>query len=303
MSVSNMGRKYSVQGNLLIIKKIYRTTRYGGTGNYDPRGEIAEFSRSSGGRMRKYLRTCRAEYRSMVTLTYPEGLGLDGERCKEDLRRFIQELRRENMRNHNNKGGRENHVEPEKWGCFWFMEFQARGAIHFHMFCTDYYSYRWIARRWYEIVGSEDKRHEQAGSRIEKIRSGSAGIIKYASKYAVKMEQKTVPEGFGWIGRFWGIYGLRGTVSADTIINEADIKDPGLARVRERLNDLVFEGIQAGKVTALPQNIPNTAVFVIKSASLVARIRREVDQMAIYSTYYSEEASDYWNYAGIDGDD
>jgi hypothetical protein len=124
----------------------------------------------------------------MLTLTYPGEFPRDGRLVK----RHWANMRTWLVRN-NRKGG-------------WFLEFQKRGAPHFHVFLDGEVDYELIARRWYEVVGSKDLRHLLAGTRIEMLREGHAAAA-YASKYAAKVEQKEPPEGFDNVGRFWGTFG------------------------------------------------------------------------------------------------
>lgn len=192
---------YDLQGHLLL--KRYRTTpfRNKGIGN---RGQISGFSPSSAARMRRYLRTCDANYRVMLTLTYPAAFPGNGPTCKDHLRRFVAAVKR--YWSHECSGG-----EPS---IFWFMEFQQRGAPHFHLFCTGELPYAWVAQTWYGIVDSGDVQHLAAGTRTEAIRSGRWGTCAYASKYAAKSEQKLVPPNFENCGRFWGVCGNRKCLSA-----------------------------------------------------------------------------------------
>jgi len=208
-SLDGQGRIFRLSGNLLLIRDVFRTCphRYEQCG----RGAISGFSEGAGRRMRRYLRGCAAEYRAMVTLTYPHAFPLDGRTCKDHLRRFIQELRR--------WAGR-NGTFSVRWSCFWFLEFQERGAPHFHLFCTDFVPKEYVAAVWYRIVGSEDERHFRAGTRIEELRSGRAGTVSYATKYAAKAEQKVVPEGFENVGRFWGVSGCRRVDEASCYVPE-----------------------------------------------------------------------------------
>jgi hypothetical protein len=105
-------------------------------------------------------------------------------------------------------------MQKETGGCeyLWFLEFQQRGAPHFHIL-TDWplpknrgnkvLWYSRIAKRWYDIVDSGDEKHLQAGTRTETLRSKEGGA-RYAVKYAQKMKQKKVPQGYEDVGRFWG---------------------------------------------------------------------------------------------------
>lgn len=200
------------------------------------RASVEEFSRSSACRMRRYLRSTLADYSVMVTLTYPCGYGFDGRLCKQHLKQMLQRMQRYVSRETSN----------QLYGTFWFMEFQSSGAIHFHLFTTDFFSKNWIARAWYDIVGSDDERHLSAGTRIEKLRAGRQGACSYAAKYACKQSQKIVPENVRNSGRFWGAVGYRSTMEASTWVEPEDAQARCVQRainsLERNLNDLMAKG-------------------------------------------------------------
>tara|TARA_R110002049_G_scaffold1062_1_gene7946 strand:- start:2941 stop:3771 length:831 start_codon:yes stop_codon:yes gene_type:complete len=130
-----------------------------------------------------------SEGRYMITTTYPADFPTDGRLVKNHLRRFRQWLLRNGVR-----------------AGLWVLEFQARGAPHFHIFVTDWVDKDALADIWYRIVGSNDPKHLRAGCRIELFRNNAAKGG-YVMKYAAKMEQKDVPMQYDNVGRFWGIFG------------------------------------------------------------------------------------------------
>ena len=149
---------------------------------------IKELSDSSMRRMKLHVRNMpQANY--IITLTYPREFSSDGKEVKHHL-----ELMREWFR-------------YRGVSAFWFLEFQARGAPHFHLFTDNPVEAKELSRKWYEVVGSGDEKHLRAGTQIQKIRKPHA-IAAYAAKYATKSEQKTVPEGYSNVGRFWGGFGI-----------------------------------------------------------------------------------------------
>ena len=155
------------------------------------RGKVRGMSRRSRSRlMRRLAEVDRASpWPLFVTLTYPAEYP-DPERAKRDLRAWLKRLRR---------------AFPEA-GWFWRMEFQERGAPHFHLLIwgVPWLPYFWVSRTWYEVVGSGDERHLRAGTRVEKVWSWG-GVVVYCSKYIAKVDEN-VPD--GWTGRVWG-YGGR----------------------------------------------------------------------------------------------
>lgn len=160
------------------------------------RGKVTEFSKASRKRLAFVASNTTVPLRTMVTLTYPAEYPSNGQIVKGHLRTFLTWL------------------QKETGGCeyLWFLEFQARGAPHFHIL-TDWPMprdrgnkvlwYARIAKKWYTIVDSGDLKHLQAGTRTETLRSQDGGA-RYAVKYAQKMRQKAVPPEYQDVGRFWG---------------------------------------------------------------------------------------------------
>ena len=65
----------------------------------------------------------------------------------------------------------------------------------------------WVSRNWFDVVGSNQIRHFQAGTRVEKLK-GVRGAYAYAAKrYVAKKEE--IPELQHKPGRFWGVVGRK----------------------------------------------------------------------------------------------
>lgn len=310
---NNTGVAYRASGNLFIAKQTSKTipSTYLGC-----RGDIVGFSAGSAIRMRRYLRECRADYRHMVTLTYPGFFESDGEKVKNHLRRFLQEVQREYIRGHVPK---ENY-DGMSWGfenptgqnfkgnkplhsAFWFLEFQERGAPHFHIFLNWAPGKEWVSNRWYEIVGSEDIRHLHAGTRTEKLIAGRAGTISYASKYANKCEQKVVPEGYKNVGRFWGVYGDRITLSAATFVSVANRKDRNCLWAEEQLLNAVKSLISKG-LAEIVKREEGLLIVSCQDKNAMQKIRVKVARvsmhtMKIYDLFCDAEM----DYGGIYNDE
>jgi hypothetical protein len=88
----------------------------------------------------------------------------------------------------------------------WFMEFQERGAPHFHICLTGRVPKEKVSKAWNRIAGQNDPDHLRVGTKIEMMEKPHAAGA-YAAKYLKKQEQKEVPEGFSDVGRFWGLFG------------------------------------------------------------------------------------------------
>jgi len=172
------------------------------------RNEVMEFSRKSRERLAFVANNTQAEFVVMVTLTYPLHFPSDGAEVKSHLNRFLTWCRRNGIVDY-----------------LWFIEFQRRGAPHFHVLVDGYLNKTAVAEEWFAIVGSGDSRHLAAGTRVEWLRSKDGGA-RYAAKYAYKMEQKTVPSDYRNVGRFWGhSKGARPVMIGEIELNAETIED------------------------------------------------------------------------------
>jgi hypothetical protein len=123
-----------------------------------------------------------------VVLTYPSSWKSSWQSWKRDLDAFSKRFRR-----------------LFKEGFFiWRLSFQKRGAPHFHLLVFNVSGGKvekdWLSRAWYEVVGSGDIKHLQAGTRVEQVMT-YRGRMSYASKYLAKPEEVE----FISAGRMWGI--------------------------------------------------------------------------------------------------
>lgn len=157
------------------------------------RGHINTFTRKSRSRLIQKLSSVpRRVYRRgtvLITLTYPGVFDADPRSCKRDLDAFSKALLR----------------EVPNQAAFWKLEFQDRGAPHFHLLLpgSRRIPKEWISDTWYRIVGSGDLRHLVRGTRVEWAKHGNSAA-KYATKYASKAVNADKAPG-EWPGRFWGI--------------------------------------------------------------------------------------------------
>lgn len=152
------------------------------------RGVIRGFSKAAVKRMRFVLRNTLCVWKSFVTLTYPKVYPKDGKVFKKHLKNFFDSfvLR----------------FPGEKY--FWFMEFQERGAVHYHIWTTvdvDLIYISGLKALWCQAVGRSFKMHETYGFRAMKWESRGAEAG-YAEKYAKKSIQKGVPNDVFNPGRF-----------------------------------------------------------------------------------------------------
>jgi len=152
---------------------------------YKKRSNIIKFSFSSQRRLKDKLLNCMWMMKAECTLTYPNEYSSDGLVIKNHLKQFTQWLTRLGY----------------KW--LWVLEFQERGAPHFHFAIDGDLDKQVLAERWYKIVNSGDEKHLRAGTSINRIRR-QYGYGRYLSKYYGKLKSKEVPVEYQNVGRFWG---------------------------------------------------------------------------------------------------
>ena len=149
------------------------------------RSKIVKFTKKSAKNLRHLIRNSEDTWKVFITLTYPENFPCNGKETKAHLNAFLQYLRRKEIK------------------YVWVLEFQSRGAPHYHIIGSDFIPKEELSQRWYKIVGSGDEKHLKAGTGIDWIKS-KGQLYGYLSNYIKKLEQKIPPEGFEKVGRFWG---------------------------------------------------------------------------------------------------
>jgi len=145
-----------------------------------------------------------------TALTYHEHPPSDGQTAKKHLNQLLTELRHNHPRTH----------------YLWVMEFQKRGALHYHLFLPrtlNTGAFRsWIASAWNRITDETHPHldfHESEKNHIDWELSPS-----YCAKYLSKSYQKDVPEAFLSCGRFWGCSrGFTGKEAPVHIVNPNDV--------------------------------------------------------------------------------
>jgi hypothetical protein len=143
----------------------------------------------------------------MVTLTYPAEFPTDGPTIKRHLDAFYKRWER--------RFG----AAPKG---IWKLEFQRRGAPHFHLYVgRPHMPWRkfldWARTAWFEVVGSGDAKHLDQGVRLDRqfaaatrsVRKLAGYFAKHNAKHSTKHYQNERPAGFEQVGRWWGRWGMR----------------------------------------------------------------------------------------------
>lgn len=170
-----------------------RDRSHGGGGK---RNEIEGFSRGSRYRLFRLLHSLRFSTVSFVTLTYGQTFPTNGRIAKIHLKAFRRATER-------------------RWGnlsAIWRMEFQRRGAPHFHILYLDA---PWIPVEDWCLVWDRS-RHAPNGERsrnsldlkINRETKGSDVVGKYLGKYIAKPTQENDSEEKEKWGRVWGKWNI-----------------------------------------------------------------------------------------------
>lgn len=181
------------------------------------RGAIELLSKRSLNRLAILVRSSGVRWKSVLTLTYGANYPMDGKLAKRHLNKFLIYARR----------------EFGVFDYFWILEFQKRGAVHFHLATTldepNVFQLQRFADIWANIsqpgkwpycplANNPNKlgnvivldtwgaswsvhAHPKAWEKVKRV----DGMERYLSKYANKLKQKEVPKWYQNVGRFWGV--------------------------------------------------------------------------------------------------
>lgn len=183
--------KVAPRGQLCeVTRHGYRSQRP----SHSQRGAVSGFSRRSRSRLLKLcasLDADRARAGLFVTLTYPSTWPSDAPDWKTHLDSFGKRLSR----------------RCANVSAVWKLEFQKRGAPHFHLLVlgVPYIAASWLASAWYEIVKSGQPEHLVAGTQVDRVRRARS-VIAYAAKYLGKVQTTNTGD---CVGRYWGIVGRK----------------------------------------------------------------------------------------------
>lgn len=181
-----------MQGNRVQVK-VYKTYQSAAKpGDAATRGAVCGMSQRSRKRLMDYFASVDWQGQKVIfiTLTYPREFPT-GKEAKKHLKAFLERVRRR---------------FPRASG-FWRLEFQKRGAPHFHLlfFNLPFWDKEEVQAAWCDVIGVE-----QVFTRIEQIKSWKRAMY-YVSKYVAKRTDVDADGGFNYIpylhaGRVWGFF-------------------------------------------------------------------------------------------------
>lgn len=278
----------------------------------EPRREITGWSRKS--RRNMVLALCEIDYLpmfnstmavpAMVTLTYPGDwltVAPDGRTAKEHLQEFFHRYRR-------------------AWGtdllCVWKLEFQRRGAPHFHLMMvpptgrahsrsdavgTGLEFKHWLSVVWADVVDHPDAGEYanhlaagtgvdwQEGARLQDPRRAAVYFTKHGS-FSAKEYQHIVPEpwrepGRG-PGRFWGYRQLRRVPrSVDLTPRDAQLVARTIrrwARAQGVTREVLAPRVRGGRPVPAEWDVIGLAgaqLLASRGSIRHRRVRRRVDRL------------------------
>ena len=132
----------------------------------------------------------------LVTLTYPAIYPVEGDIVKRHLANFRRALE---------------HVKSGAYAGLWRLEYQKRGAAHFHILLWFKEPVRiasfvtWARETWYRVVGSGDVKHLRHGVDVRPVtasRRRPGALLSYLVKYLGKVSTEQFHT-----GRIWGTWG------------------------------------------------------------------------------------------------
>jgi len=192
---------------LLSVQRSHHTNSDNPRRGGGARGIITEFSNGSRRRLMQYVNNCDARYRVFITLTYPQDFPVDGPTTKKHLADFCDWIM-------------VNYKRGNSDSLLWVLEFQKRGAPHYHLLFTRFIDCIRVQAAWNACINS----YSLASTKIQALRGGTSQVAGYMGKYLRKNDQKQVPPRFSKVGRFWGIRGLR---SVETVARAMPIRRLG----------------------------------------------------------------------------
>lgn len=209
-----MGLLLSHKRKMKIWNDMYSVSGVGGDppGGGGVRGEIQIFSAASRYRLFKTLHKLKFEKVSFITLTYPSEFPTDPIIYKAHLKEWRRRF--EKMYG--------------KVSAIWRLEFQARGAPHFHIMYLDcpWVDIKEVCWMWKCVTHTWDMAHELLGVDIKLIvDSGEQALIAfYLGKYIAKVDERNQNGTIDKCGRWWGRWNIEEESPVEVEITDWEAK-------------------------------------------------------------------------------
>lgn len=159
------------------------------------RKEVIGFSQKSRKRLLDLLHMIEFENVSLVTLTYPKEYPTDWKAHKAHLRAMRARLER--------KFG--------KLRVVWRLEFQKRGAPHYHLVIFDapFLDAQYLSKVWAKVTKSDDANHAKIGVDVKRASVKEGGrVLSYVCKYVAKIFSDPTSVVHARTGRIWGRWNI-----------------------------------------------------------------------------------------------
>jgi hypothetical protein len=170
------------------------------------RGDIQVFSKDARYRLFRLLHQLEFRRVTFITLTYPADFPTIGKIHKAHLKEFRRRFE----------------IEYGKIRAVWRLEFQERGAPHYHIMFLDcpFIPVAWLCKMWHAVIRSDDDAHLKNGVDLKLITENSQQrlIACYVGKYISKIDERTIKDDGNKQGRYWGRWNIEEQVPYETEI-------------------------------------------------------------------------------------
>ena len=169
----------------------------GGAQGGGKRGAVEHFSADSRYRLFRLLHQLKFERVTFVTLTYPAKFPTNPRKYKAQLKEYRRRFE----------------IRYGKIPAVWRLEFQARGAPHYHLMYLDAPFIPipdWCAL-WSDVIHTKDENHRKIGVDVKLITQGKeAGLVaSYLGKYVAKVDERVNVDTERSVGRYWGKWNIQ----------------------------------------------------------------------------------------------
>ena len=185
-------RKLRIWGDMISVSGVSDHEPSGG----GKRGDIQVFSVGSRYRLFRLLHQIVFKTVTFMTLTYPDEFPTDARVYKANLKEFHRKFE----------------IEYPGVQSIWRLEFQERGAPHFHIMLLDWKPdddglVSWL---WKSTCHTWDMAHELLGVNLQLITDSAqaALVAHYLAKYIAKVDTKEIKIHDRKCGRWWGKWNI-----------------------------------------------------------------------------------------------